>query len=122
MLTIPARIPVKPFARTFLIGVLLACLCAGAQAQSVNHYKAAGILQLFMFAASAPQSAEQQVDVNSADAETLERELVGLSAEDAAAIVAYRDRHGEFHNLRDLLLVENVDATVLWRNQRLLTY
>ncbi|MDX1430994.1 MAG: helix-hairpin-helix domain-containing protein [Gammaproteobacteria bacterium] len=109
-------------ARLFVIFVSLACLGAAAHAQSVNHQKAAGILQLFMFAASAPAANDRQVDVNTADAETLERKLAGMSPEDAAAIVAHRDRHGEFRNMRDLLLVENLDTGVVWRNRYLLTY
>lgn len=126
MLTLSPRISLtavaRTFARTFVIALSLTCLGATAHAQSVNHHKAAGILQFFMFAASAPPASEHQVDVNTADAETLESGLVGLSAEDAAAIVAYRDRHGEFHSMRDLLLVENLDTEVIWRNQHLLTY
>lgn len=122
MLTFPARVPLTALARTFVISVSLACVCAAAQAQSVNHHKAAGILQLFMFAASSPPASGGQVDVNTADAATLERKLAGLTPEDAAAIVAHRDRHGAFRNMRDLLLVENLDTGVVWRNQHLLTY
>lgn len=101
---------------------LLMCIGAAAQAQSINHQRAAGLLQLFMFAASAPPATDRLVNVNTADAQTLEAKLIGLSAEEAAAIVAYRSRHGDFHNMRDLLLVENLDTGVVWRNQHLLTY
>lgn len=122
MLTFSARVPFMACARTFVIAMSLACVCLAAHAQSVDHHKAAGILQLFMFAASAPPASENQVDINTADAATLERKLAGLTAEDAEAIVAHRDRHGAFRNMRDLLLVENLDTGVVWRNQHLLTY
>lgn len=111
----------KP-ARALVIVASLACIATGAHAQAINHHKAAGFLQLFMLAASAPTATDRQVDVNTADADTLQRKLIGLSAEDAAAIVAYRERHGEFRNMRDLLLVENIDTGAVWRNQHLLNY
>jgi len=49
-----------------------------------------------------------QVDVNTADAETLSAELQGIGLSKAKAIVAYRTKHGPFRSVDDLSLVKGI--------------
>jgi competence protein ComEA len=49
-----------------------------------------------------------RVNVNVATAEEIQT-VAGLSAAEAAAIVAYRDRHGDFHALEELKKVPRLD-------------
>jgi len=57
---------------------------------------------------------EGQVDLNAAGARELEA-LPGIGPVLAARIIAYRDRHGPFNRLEDLLQVEGVGPRLLDR-------
>ena len=57
------------------------------------------------------------VDINSADAETLARELDGVGLARAEAIVAWRDTNGPFVTPEALLEVKGVGPSVLEKNR-----
>ena len=57
------------------------------------------------------------VDVNTADAETLAKELEGIGLARAQAIVAYRKAHGPFRSAEDLLAVKGVGERILLANR-----
>jgi competence protein ComEA len=60
------------------------------------------------------------VDINTADAATLARELNGVGPARAQAIVAYRNEHGPFKSVDDLRLVKNMPQKVIDSNRELL--
>ena len=49
-----------------------------------------------------------QVNINTADAETISAELKGIGLSKAKAIVAYRTKHGPFRTVDDLSLVKGI--------------
>lgn len=57
-----------------------------------------------------------KINLNTADAATLERELKGIGASKAQAIVAYREAHGPFASLDELLEVKGIGAATLEKN------
>lgn len=57
------------------------------------------------------------VDINSADSATLARELKGVGATKAAAIVEYRRTHGPFKTVDDLALVKGIGQKLVDRNR-----
>lgn len=57
------------------------------------------------------------VDLNSADAETIARELNGVGAARAQAIVDYRNEYGAFENEEDLLNVTGIGRHILEVNR-----
>ncbi len=57
------------------------------------------------------------VGLNTADAETLTRELKGIGAAKAKAIVEYRDTHGPFTSVDELLEVKGIGAATLEKNR-----
>ena len=57
------------------------------------------------------------VDINSADAETLARELNGVGLAKAEAIVAWREAHGPFTTPESLLEVRGVGPALLEKNR-----
>lgn len=61
------------------------------------------------------------VDINSADAATLARELKGVGPARAEAIVAWREANGPFRAPEDLVLVQGIGERVLEDNRDLLT-
>jgi len=57
------------------------------------------------------------VNVNSADAGTLARELDGVGPAKAQAIVEYRQKNGPFRTADDLLKVDGIGQKVLDQNR-----
>jgi competence protein ComEA len=58
-----------------------------------------------------------QVDINTADAVTLARELADVGLVKAEAIVAYRDAHGPFASFEDLAKVKGIGPRVIEENR-----
>ncbi len=59
-----------------------------------------------------------QVNVNTADAETISAELNGIGLAKARAIVEYRKKHGPFRSVDDLSLVKGIGERTVERNRR----
>ncbi|MBP8184692.1 MAG: ComEA family DNA-binding protein [Pseudomonas sp.] len=58
-----------------------------------------------------------KVNLNTADAATLERELLGIGEVKAQAIVEYRAANGAFASVDDLLEVKGIGAAILEKNR-----
>jgi len=58
-----------------------------------------------------------KVDLNDADAPTLQRELAGVGEAKAKAIVAYRETNGPFASVDELLEVKGIGKAILDRNR-----
>jgi competence protein ComEA len=58
-----------------------------------------------------------KVNLNTADAITLERELLGVGEVKAQAIVEYRTANGAFASVDDLLEVKGIGAATLEKNR-----
>jgi len=57
------------------------------------------------------------VDINTADAATIAKELQGIGLSRAQAIVAYREKNGAFRNADELRKIKGIGAKVLERNR-----
>jgi len=57
------------------------------------------------------------VDINTADASTLARELDGIGLARAQAIVEYRQRNGKFSSIDEVLNVKGIGPQVLEKNR-----
>ncbi|MBV2132831.1 ComEA family DNA-binding protein [Pseudomonas sp. MAP12] len=62
-----------------------------------------------------------RVNLNSADAETLARELNGIGEAKARAIVEYREAKGAFTSVDELLEVKGIGAATLEKNRERLS-
>jgi competence ComEA-like helix-hairpin-helix protein len=58
-----------------------------------------------------------KIDLNGADAPTLQRELAGVGEAKAKAIVAYRETNGPFASVDELLEVKGIGKAILDRNR-----
>lgn len=58
-----------------------------------------------------------KIDLNGADAVTMQRELAGVGEAKARAIVAYRDSNGPFASVDELLEVKGIGKAILDRNR-----
>lgn len=57
------------------------------------------------------------ININTADEATLQRELSGVGAVKAKAIVAYREANGDFTSVDELLEVKGIGKVILERNR-----
>jgi competence protein ComEA len=62
------------------------------------------------------------VNVNTADAATLARELHGIGPAKAQAIVAHREKHGPFRSADDLSRVRGIGRKTVERNRDLVRF
>lgn len=65
----------------------------------------------------APTAIAGPVDVNSADAKTLARELDGIGQAKAEAIVSYREKNGPFKSAEDLAKVKGLGKKLIEQNR-----
>lgn len=78
--------------------------------------KTAGVNAPVVLEAS-PKVQSDKVDLNSADASTLQLRLIGVGAAKAQAIVAYRDINGPFGSADELLEVKGIGKAILDKNR-----
>lgn len=57
------------------------------------------------------------VNVNTADADAISRELQGIGMSKAQAIVDYRAKNGDFASPEDLLKVKGIGPSILEKNR-----
>lgn len=69
----------------------------------------------------AAASQTQSVNINSADAETLAQNLVGVGLTRAQEIVRYRDAYGPFYSVEDLMEVRGIGRSTLEKNRDRIT-
>ena len=96
--------------KSFICATLLAMLTAVSFVGHAAETKPAE-------STSATLAAVAPVNLNTADAETLARELKGVGPAKAKAIVDYRDAHGPFTSVDELLEVKGVGASILDSNR-----
>jgi len=58
-----------------------------------------------------------QVNINTADADTLSNELSGIGQSKAEAIVAYRDQYGPYKQIEDLAKVKGIGISTIEKNK-----
>ncbi|RON63719.1 helix-hairpin-helix domain-containing protein [Pseudomonas fluorescens] len=66
---------------------------------------------------AAARSPNDKVDLNGADAATLQKQLSGVGEAKAKAIVAYRETNGPFASVDELLEVKGIGKAILDRNR-----
>lgn len=66
-------------------------------------------------------SATEKVDINTADADTLDRVLVNVGAAKAKAIVEYRQANGPFKSAEELAQVSGIGLRTVEVNRELIT-
>lgn len=77
------------------------------------------VVLLFSYAGLA--AAAGPVNINTADATTLSKQLKGVGPAKAAAIVQYRDKHGPFKSADQLAQVKGVGKKLVDMNRDVIT-
>ncbi|MCG8432622.1 MAG: ComEA family DNA-binding protein [Gammaproteobacteria bacterium] len=79
-----------------------------------NFYKFV-VLTFFLFSNAAVIA--DTVNINTADAAVLAAELDGVGEKTAAAIVTYREKHGPFTSVDELMYVKGIGERTLEANR-----
>ena len=79
--------------------------------------KIPGIVATALLLLASPIALAGQVDINTADAETISAELKGVGLAKAKAIVEYRKKHGPFRSAEDLSLVKGIGERTVELNR-----
>lgn len=103
---------------TFLVSLLLALLSAFSLPSLAAASRAGGEIPPTVASA---EKAAGSVNLNSADAATLQSSLAGIGKAKAEAIVAYREANGAFASVDELLEVKGIGQALIERNREKLT-
>lgn len=68
-------------------------------------------------AVNATFAADSEVNINTASAELIAQELVGVGQSKAYRIVEYREAHGPFESTDELIEVKGIGESILERNR-----
>jgi competence protein ComEA len=85
----------------------------GSEAMLIKGLSAALVAATLL----APIAIAGSVDVNTADAKTLARELDGVGKAKAEAIVSHREKNGPFKNADDLAKVKGLGKKLVEQNK-----
>ncbi|MFP7722039.1 ComEA family DNA-binding protein [Lysobacter sp. A3-1-A15] len=84
----------------------------------IHHTLRAGLLSLFLVAGLAGTAlAAEKVNINTADAATIDRVLLNIGPSKAEAIVAHRKANGAFKSVEQLALVKGVGLKTVEKNR-----
>lgn len=75
------------------------------------------VLSLALAGAAIAAPSAERVNVNTADAATLDRVLVNIGPSKAEAIVAYRKANGPFRSIDQLALVKGIGLKTIEKNR-----
>ena len=60
------------------------------------------------------------VDINTADVQSLSKNIKGIGKAKAQAIIAYREKHGKFQMVNDLVKVKGIGPKLIEKNKDVL--
>ncbi|WP_096084730.1 ComEA family DNA-binding protein [Agaribacterium haliotis] len=101
-------IPIRSFVFVRFVALLLSC-AACLVSPSIVHAEAEAAV------------VDGRVNINKANAEVLADMLDGVGEKKAQAIVAYREQHGEFLSVEQLVEVKGIGEATLAKNKAKLT-
>lgn len=101
--------------KSFLSSLVFALLASTAVA--VNAAPATAVPAAPAASTSIQVEQSAKVNINTANAETLQKELSGIGAAKAAAIVAYRGETGSFTSVDELIEVKGIGKALLDKNR-----
>lgn len=97
---------------------LLPALVLALFASTAGFLSASSAMAAQVGSASVVQtSSPNRVNLNTADADTLKKELSGVGLTKATAIVKHRQAYGPFESVEELLEVTGIGKTLLDRNR-----
>ena len=78
-------------------------------------------VSFFSAGVSLSVNAAETININTADAISLAKNLNGVGLKKAKAIIAYRDKHGSFKSAQDLTNVKGIGSKTVLKNKTFLS-
>jgi len=75
------------------------------------------IFAIFVFSLSSAITWAGSVNINTADAQDLAAAIKGVGLKTAQVIVAYREQHGPYHSLDELMKIKGIGRVTLEHNR-----
>ncbi len=107
---------IKPIFAAMLSAALLLIAVPNAFVAAATSTTGTAMTSPAPASSSSKQSMTNVVNINTADATTLQT-LDGIGPKRAAAIIAYRQQNGPFQSVADLSKVKDVGTSVVAKNQ-----
>ena len=107
---------IKPIFAAMLSAALLLIAVPNAFVAAATPTAGSAVTSPAPASPSSKQSMTNVVNINTADAATLQT-LDGIGPKRAAAIIAYRQQNGPFQSVADLSKVKDVGTSVVAKNQ-----
>ncbi|MES2821704.1 MAG: helix-hairpin-helix domain-containing protein [Pseudomonadota bacterium] len=107
----------KAYFQSLMFAVLAGLALVGQAAQADKVEVSPGMTHAAEKAEAPAQTQQVTVNINSADAATLVRELSGIGEAKAQAIIEHRETVGPFASVDELLEVKGIGAATLEKNR-----
>lgn len=102
--------------RTAFLSTVFLALMVGVSS-AAHAAPSAKVAEPVAVAQVAPDAHLVTINLNTADEATLQRELTGVGAAKAKAIVAYREANGNFTSTDELLEVKGIGKAIFEKNR-----
>lgn len=99
----------------YFSSLVFALLASASLAVNAAPVKSESAVPVAVQGASAGQAS--RINLNTADAATLQHELSGIGESKAQAIVAYRESNGPYTSVDELLEVKGIGKAILDKNR-----
>ena len=103
--------------KSYFYSLVFALLSSASIAVVAAPVSVADTVQPSVNAQVITEAQDGKVDLNNADALTLQRELAGVGDAKAKAIITYRESNGPFASVDELLEVKGIGKAILERNK-----
>ena len=87
-----------------------------------NGFNALALAAMLAFSGAAFSYTSQEVNINSADAATIAKNLNGVGLKKAEAIVAWRTEHGNFSDSSSIDQVKGIGLKTVEKNKEFIQY
>lgn len=106
---------------TLLVSVLATPAWASEPIKVTQTVPAAQFVKSNTILAKLHKGTLASININTADVETLVHELSGIGQKRAQAIIAYKEQHGPFKSIDDLLNIKGIGKKILEKNREKIT-
>ena len=87
-----------------------------------NGFNALALAAMLAFSGAAFSYNAQQVNINTADAQSIAENLNGIGLKKAQAIVAWRTEHGNFTDISSIDQVKGIGQKTVEKNKEFIKY
>lgn len=112
----------KVFKTLLTTGLMAGTLLTGSASATEPTNAPQPTVQQTQAVAESPNVVGDKLNINTATANEISKSLIGIGAKKAEAIVQYREKHGNFTEVEQLLEVQGIGKSILDKNRERLAF